>query len=219
MWGALSRAVCVEKRVNSLLGAGVLGDSLGALADGVLGQFTGEQETDSGLDFSARDGGPAVVVGKTGGLGSDALEDVVDERVHDAHGLAGDTSVGVHLLQHLVDVDAVALPPPPLPLLLSSSGCLGLAGGLLGSLRCCLLGWHVSRMLASKKMMWPDRRKILLTENSEPFGRAGCEPFSPVALADNTASGPNGPRPADASHIKGFFPWLASFLLYLHTKK
>ena len=27
------------------------------------------------------------------GLGSNALEDVVDERVHDAHSLAGDTSV------------------------------------------------------------------------------------------------------------------------------
>jgi len=152
MWGALSRAVFVGKRVNSLLGAGVLGDSFGALAHGVLGQFTGEKETHGGLDFSARDRGPSVVVGKTAGLSGDALEDVVDERVHDAHGLAGDASVGVHLLQHLVDVDAVALPPPPLPLLLSSTGCLGLAGGLLGSLRRCLLGWHVlSRMLASEE--------------------------------------------------------------------
>ena len=99
--GALSRAVC---EVTSLLGAGVFGDGFGALADGVLGQLTGEQETDSSLDFSARDGGPAVVVGKSGRLSGNALEDVVHERVHDAHGLAGHTSVGVHLLQHLVDV-------------------------------------------------------------------------------------------------------------------
>ncbi|CAD7673699.1 unnamed protein product [Nyctereutes procyonoides] len=35
-------------------------------------------------------------------LARDALEDVVDERVHDAHGLGRDARVGVHLLQHLV---------------------------------------------------------------------------------------------------------------------
>ena len=33
----------------------------------------------------------------------------VDERVHDGHGLGGDTGVGVHLLEHLVDVDLVGL--------------------------------------------------------------------------------------------------------------
>ena len=42
--------------VHSLLAAGVLGDSLGTLADGVLGEFTGQKETDSGLDLSAGDG-------------------------------------------------------------------------------------------------------------------------------------------------------------------
>ena len=44
-------------------------------------------------------------MGKAGSFGGDAFEDVVDERVHDAHGFAGDTSVRVNLLQHLVDVD------------------------------------------------------------------------------------------------------------------
>ena len=128
---------------GSLLGAGVLGHSLGSLGYGVLGQLSGQKETDSCLDLSAGDGGASVVVGQTGSLGSDALEDVVDKRVHDAHGLAGDTSVGVHLLQHLVDVDGVALPPPPFPLLLSGPDGLGLAGGLLGSLGCGF-GWHVA---------------------------------------------------------------------------
>ncbi len=46
-------------------------------------------------------------MGKTGGLGSDALEDVVHEGVHDGHGLAGDTSIRVDLLQDFVDVDGV----------------------------------------------------------------------------------------------------------------
>ncbi len=45
--------------------------------------------------------------------GSDALEDVVDERVHDA------ISVKMNLLQHFVHVDSIAL-LPRLSVLLSS---------------------------------------------------------------------------------------------------
>ena len=73
----------------------------------MLGQFSGEEKPDSRLDLPGSDGGPLVVVGQTGGLGGDSFEDVVDERVHDAHGLGGDSSVRVDLLQHLVDVDGV----------------------------------------------------------------------------------------------------------------
>ena len=62
---------------NDLLGASVLGDSLGALRDGVLGELTGKEEPDSGLDLTRGDGGPLVVVSQTGGLGSDPLEKVV----------------------------------------------------------------------------------------------------------------------------------------------
>ena len=43
-------------------------------------------------------------MGKAGSFSGDALEDVVDEQFHDAHGFAGDTSIRVNLLQHLVDV-------------------------------------------------------------------------------------------------------------------
>ena len=66
-----------------LLGAGVLGDGLGALRHGVLGQLTREEEPDSGLDLAGGDGGPLVVVSQTAGLSGDSLEDVVHERVHD----------------------------------------------------------------------------------------------------------------------------------------
>jgi len=51
------------------------------------------------------------VVGKLGGFIGDPLENVVDEGVHDAHGLAGDASVWVDLLQDLVDVDRIGLLP------------------------------------------------------------------------------------------------------------
>lgn len=51
------------------------------------------------LDLSGADGGLLVVCGELGGLGGDALEDVVDERVQDGHGAVGDTSVWVDLLE------------------------------------------------------------------------------------------------------------------------
>ena len=73
----------------------------------MLGQFSGEEKPDSRLDLPGSNGRPLVVVSETGGLGSDSFEDVVDERVHDAHGLGRDAGVRVHLLQHLVDVDGV----------------------------------------------------------------------------------------------------------------
>ena len=122
----------------SLLGGGVLGHSLGAFRHGVLGQFTGQEETDSSLDLPGGDGGALVVVSQAAGLSGDALEDVVHERVHDGHGLRGDTGVGVHLLKYFVDVDGVRFLPLALLLLVSLGDVLlGLAsflGGLSGSL-------------------------------------------------------------------------------------
>ena len=42
----------------------------------MLGQLTGEDEADRGLDLSGRDGGLLVVGGELGGLSGNALEDV-----------------------------------------------------------------------------------------------------------------------------------------------
>jgi hypothetical protein len=89
--------------------AGELGDRLGALGDGVLGELAGEDEADGGLDLAGGDGGLLVVAGEAGGLLRELLEDVVDEGVHDRHGLGGDSDVRVHLLQDLEDVDLVGL--------------------------------------------------------------------------------------------------------------
>ena len=107
----------------------------------MLGQFTGEEETDSGLDLPRGDGGSLVVVGETGSLSGDSLEDIVDKAVHDGHSFAADTGIGVNLFQHLVDVDAVTFLPPPLLLLVADTCGLCLTG-LLGSLR-TNLRWHV----------------------------------------------------------------------------
>lgn len=126
---------CKTQGFGSLLGAGVLGDGLCSFAHGVLGEFTWQEETNSGLDFPTGDGGLLVVVCKTGCLGCYSLENIVDKAVHDRHSLAGDTSVGVDLLQNFVDVNAVAFLPPPLPLLVASSLRFGLGGRLLTTLR------------------------------------------------------------------------------------
>ena len=129
--------------VQNLLGRGVFGDGLGAFRDGVLGQLSREEQPDGRLDFPGGDGGSLVVVGKTGGLGGDALEEVVHERVHDGHGLRADASVRVDLLQHLVDVDGVGF-LPLLALFLAISLGNGL-GGFTGLLVCLSRGfwWHV----------------------------------------------------------------------------
>ena len=65
-----------KPQVQDLLGLGVLGDGLGALRHGVLGQLTRKQQPDGGLDFPGGDGAAPVVVGQSGGLGGDALKDV-----------------------------------------------------------------------------------------------------------------------------------------------
>ena len=46
---------------------------------------------------------------KPRGFGRDVFKDIVDKRVHDTHGFAGDTGVGVHLFRHFVDIDRIAL--------------------------------------------------------------------------------------------------------------
>ena len=115
-------------------GGGVLGHGLGALGDSVLGQLPGKKEPHGSLDLPGGDGGLLVVVSQAAGLGSNLLKQIVDEGVHDAHGLGGDSGVGVDLLQHLVDVDGVGFFPFLGPLLVVLGDVLLGFAGLLGSL-------------------------------------------------------------------------------------
>ena len=75
----------------------------------MLGKLSGEEESDSGLDLSGGESVLLVISDKLGGLEGDLLEDIVDERVHDAHGSLGDTSLRVDLLEDSVDVDGESL--------------------------------------------------------------------------------------------------------------
>ena len=130
----LKRTVFRDSQVKNLLGAGVFGDSLGTFRDGMFGQFTGQQKPDGSLDLPGGDGGSLVVVSKTGSFSSDTFEDIVDEGVHDAHGLGGDTSVGVDLFQDLVDVDSIGFLPSAVLLLAILGDSLGGFSCLFGGL-------------------------------------------------------------------------------------
>ena len=137
-------AIYYSKRLISIKGTGLasascsgaeLGDGLGALGDGVLGELTWEEEADGSLDLAGGEGVLLVVADEAGRLGGDLLEDVVDEGVHDAHGLLGDAGLWVHLLEDSVDVDgeglgSSALGSGSLDGLAAGSGCL--SGSFLG---------------------------------------------------------------------------------------
>lgn len=110
----------------------------------MLGQLTGEDEADSSLNLLGGDGRTLVVGSQLGGLASDALENVVDKRVHDVHALLGNVGLRVALAQDLEDVRAVGLVAG---LAAGASRGSGLLGGLSGGLTSGLLfsfGCHCS---------------------------------------------------------------------------
>ena len=94
----------LRKTIFHLCG-GEFGDGFGTFRDGVLGQFSWEDETDGSLDFATGEGGFLVVRAQFAGLTGDLAEDVVDEGVHDGHTFLGHAGVRVDLLEDLVDVD------------------------------------------------------------------------------------------------------------------
>ena len=84
-----------------------------------------------------------VVSDKLGGLKGDLLEDVIDERVHNAHGFLGDSSVGVDLLEDSVDIDGESFGSLSLLFLVGGDSLfgslfLGSGGGFGGS-----GSWHI----------------------------------------------------------------------------
>ena len=86
----------------SLLAACVFGESFGFFADVMLGHLSWQQKTNSGLDLPRCDGRSLVLVSKSWYFCGNSFENVVDEAVHDWHGLAGNASVGMNLSQDFV---------------------------------------------------------------------------------------------------------------------
>ncbi len=61
------------------------------------------------MDFPGGQGGLLGESSKSHSLSGKSVEGVVNKGVHDGHGLLGDTSVGVDLLEDLVDVGGEGL--------------------------------------------------------------------------------------------------------------
>ena len=70
----------MNERAGRLFVGVVLGHGLGSLGHGVLGQLTGQHQTDGGLDLAGRDGVALVVAGQATTLGGNALEQIVNLR-------------------------------------------------------------------------------------------------------------------------------------------
>ena len=75
----------------------------------MVGKVSWKDELDGSLDVGGGKSDLLLVSGELGGLNSDSLEDIVDERVHDSHTLLGDSDVTVDVLENSVDVDRVRI--------------------------------------------------------------------------------------------------------------
>ena len=95
--------------VHTHLSAGELGDSLGTLRDGVLGELTRKDEPDSSLDFPGGKRTLVAIADKIATFTSNAVEGIVNQVVQDSHRLLADTSLGVHLLEYPQDVGGIRL--------------------------------------------------------------------------------------------------------------
>ncbi|GER28628.1 hypothetical protein STAS_04433 [Striga asiatica] len=98
-----------NKTQQTALRAREFGNRLSSLGNGVLGELAREDEPDGGLDLARRYRRLLIVPRQPRRLDGQLLEYVVDEAVHDSHGLARDPDVRVDLLQHLEYVDLVRL--------------------------------------------------------------------------------------------------------------
>jgi len=115
----------------NILGGREFSHGLGSLGYSVLGKLSRKHQTNRRLNLARGQRTLLVVCAELSSLAGDALEDVVDEGVHDGHSLLADSRVGVDLLEHLVDVGGVRLDALLAALLLVSGGLGGFGGSLL----------------------------------------------------------------------------------------
>lgn len=102
--------VCKPRKVRKLLATRVFSDGFGPFTDSVFGQFPGKEQSDCGLNFARADRWFLVVVCQSWSFCGDPFENIVHERVHDAHSFTRDSCVRMNLLEDFVNVDGVALP-------------------------------------------------------------------------------------------------------------
>ena len=110
------------KKVQKRLGAGELGDSLGALRDGMLGELTREDEPDGSLDFPGRQCTLTTVADEATSFTGNTVKGVSDEVSKDSHSSLADTSLRVDLSENSDNVGRVRLRPLAVNLLASLLG-------------------------------------------------------------------------------------------------
>ena len=75
----------------------------------MLGKLPWKNESYSSLDLPGSNSWLLVVAGESRCLVRQFLKDIIDETVHNSHGLAGNTDIRMDLLENLEDVDLVGL--------------------------------------------------------------------------------------------------------------
>lgn len=91
MRSIIDKLCCLRRRRE-------LGDGLRSFGNSVLGEFTGQHETHSRLNFSAAQGSFLVIRCELSSFTRNPFKDIVDERIHDRHTLLGNSGIWVDLL-------------------------------------------------------------------------------------------------------------------------
>ena len=157
----------------------------------MLGELAREREAHGGLDLARREGALLVVAHELAGLVGDLVEDVGDEGVHDRHALGRDARVGVHLLEHLVDVDGVGL--APLLLALPALGALTLK---LLDLLFVRLGGHA----AAEGLLPGEEGGVSSCDFVSAAALGGMPPPGPKAFFLDESSAPSDQTQASPEH-------------------
>ncbi|CAK9140159.1 unnamed protein product [Ilex paraguariensis] len=124
------------QKQTQILRTSKLGDGLSSLRNSMFSQLTRQNQPHSSLNLPRSNRGFLVIPREFRRLLSKLLENVIDEAVHNHHGLARNPNVRVDLLQNLEDVHLVCLRAPlhPLLFLISGSRCTTVFGQLLPAL-------------------------------------------------------------------------------------
>ena len=153
----------------------------------MLGELPGQKKTHGSLDFPTGDRVLLVIVGQARGFGCHALEDVVDEGVHDAHGFAGNSRLGVNLLQDFVYVDGVALLSGLSLLLALPSRRLGFRDGFLLALFGCNFSRHCFLSLSFEKTGATSTRIGFISDQADHLRRIASRTANQITVLHQRA--------------------------------
>lgn len=84
-------------------------DCFSSFWDSVSCEFSWEDEFDSWLNFSGWEGSSLVESDEFWSFSGNSVKSIMNERVHDVHGLLWDTDVWVDLFKNFVDVNGEGL--------------------------------------------------------------------------------------------------------------